>query len=380
MTHSSPVPSLRVEAIDCPSSLSELTPDWAAAADRDPYIRLFQTPLWVVNYWKFRTQSSGPLKLLLGKDAAGAVQAVAPMIREQEGQSVLPPNWVVAHGTGEYEAEWTCPPALAAEFARGVCEHFADDPERWYSLEFRGVRRGSSMAHALETECSRQKLSIQIRDGMEIPYRNTATTSESVDDTLDGKFRRDLRRRTRRLQEVGALSFETHSALEGLEDALNRFFAVEASGWKGEAGTAIASDPTVQRFWRSLAREAAAEGTLRLTLVNVDGQPIAGQLGIICGRTYYCLKTGYDEEFSRYSPGALTTRHCIQECIEDPAVDVYDFAGAKQPYMIPWVHRSTTTCTIRIGSPHPGLRLIFDGTRATREWARPLWRAARDLR
>src|SRR5437764_1413513 len=57
---------------------------------------------------------------------------------------------------------------------------------------------------------------------------------------------------------------------QDLASELVRGFAVEASGWKGRAGTAIVSSPETERFYRAVAERFVASDRLRLSWLDLD--------------------------------------------------------------------------------------------------------------
>ena len=60
--------------------------------------------------------------------------------------------------------------------------------------------------------------------------------------------RKKLRRQRRRLEDIAPVTFATAPDAAGIEAALKDFLVLEASGWKGLAGTAIVNDPAIQAF------------------------------------------------------------------------------------------------------------------------------------
>jgi CelD/BcsL family acetyltransferase involved in cellulose biosynthesis len=101
-----------------------------------------------------------------------------------------------------------------------------------------------------------------------------------------------------------------------LERELAEGFAVEASGWKGEAGTAITSSPDTEAFYRALARDFTARDELRLSRIVLDGEVAAFDFTILhCGRLYL-LKTGFDERFRKLAPGLVMRLSIIERCFE----------------------------------------------------------------
>ena len=90
-----------------------------------------------------------------------------------------------------------------------------------------------------------------------------------------------------------------------LDGAIDTILAIEASGWKGRAGTAVAFKPADEAFYRALARWAAAKGWLRLSFLRLDGQAIAFHYSLQARGVIYALKIGYSEQFAAQAPGKI---------------------------------------------------------------------------
>jgi CelD/BcsL family acetyltransferase involved in cellulose biosynthesis len=67
--------------------------------------------------------------------------------------------------------------------------------------------------------------------------------------SLSGKKRKELRRQLNRLMELGEVSFERRHDAESLDEWTEAFLALEARGWKGQEGSALAlTKPTATLF------------------------------------------------------------------------------------------------------------------------------------
>jgi CelD/BcsL family acetyltransferase involved in cellulose biosynthesis len=106
-------------------------------------------------------------------------------------------------------------------------------------------------------------------------------------------------------------------------DAADRFLALEASGWKRKAGTALACQPRDAAFYREVCRRFQANGALRVYSLDVGERMLAMQTTFSSGRALFDWKVAYDERFARYSPGTqLQLRVFELEC--DAGVDWID--------------------------------------------------------
>jgi CelD/BcsL family acetyltransferase involved in cellulose biosynthesis len=128
---------------------------------------------------------------------------------------------------------------------------------------------------------------------------------------LSKNFRKSLRAARRRAEEMGALSYQAVTTMPQLERACDEFLQVESSGWKGAAGTgtAIAADPQLVRFYKELTRRFAEQGRCHIHVLRDGEKPIAAQFALLDETTVYTLKTGYDESYSKISPGHLLDQH-----------------------------------------------------------------------
>jgi CelD/BcsL family acetyltransferase involved in cellulose biosynthesis len=122
---------------------------------------------------------------------------------------------------------------------------------------------------------------------------------------LGSRRRKDLGRRRRRLAELGRLEVTSVCDGEGLRRAVEAFLRLEASGWKGAGGTALACRPETAAYLRAAFTDAGGPVCPRADMLCLDGRPVAISLAFVCGGTAYMFKTAYDESLRRHAPGVL---------------------------------------------------------------------------
>ncbi len=137
---------------------------------------------------------------------------------------------------------------------------------------------------------------------------------------------KDLRRRRRRLEETGRLTIETAREGGALAEAVEAFLALEAAGWKGEAGTALRSRPRTEAFARSLFAATGGPIGIRADTLALDGRPLAISLALIAGRNAALLKTAYDEGERQAAPGLLLEAEIVRALHETAFADRLDSA------------------------------------------------------
>jgi CelD/BcsL family acetyltransferase involved in cellulose biosynthesis len=157
---------------------------------------------------------------------------------------------------------------------------------------------------------------------------------------LSRDVRRSVRRRRRRLEELGEVSIGTADS-RGLDlgPMLDELIRVEGSGWKGRVGTAMACRPERARFHREVYRWATERGWLRIGTVRVDGTAIAMQLSLVHGDVWHLHKTAHDERYRRFGPGSLMMLATLEHAVADGARRI-DLGGEADPYKLVF----TDTC------------------------------------
>jgi CelD/BcsL family acetyltransferase involved in cellulose biosynthesis len=123
--------------------------------------------------------------------------------------------------------------------------------------------------------------------------------------TVRKKKRKEIGRLQSRLAEIGPVATRRLSATDDLDEWIDTFLALEQSGWKGRAGSALACQPHTARFFRDALHGAHANGQLEMLRLTVDDRTIGILVNFLKPPGSFSFKTAFDEEFSRYSPGVL---------------------------------------------------------------------------
>ena len=176
---------------------------------------------------------------------------------------------------------------------------------KWDVLELPYVQEGSGIDELLQLAKS-DGYSVARKLAWRALYATFREQPDGAEPWLAGaqrKFRANLRRTQKELDKLGRVSFQHRSSAD--PEALARFFQLEASGWKGREGTAIACDPGTRLFFELVATAASRDGYFSLDFLELDGKPIAAHFAMVWNGRYLLLKAAYDESYSRCGPGHL---------------------------------------------------------------------------
>lgn len=124
-----------------------------------------------------------------------------------------------------------------------------------------------------------------------------------LQNTLSTGVRKEYRRQRKRLGELGRLEFRTLRQVREVDDWLEEFLSLEASGWKAREGLALGKNANHRTFVRTAAQEGFARGQMLLQGLFLDGRPVAMLLSFLAGTGGFTFKIAYDEAFAKFSPG-----------------------------------------------------------------------------
>ncbi len=159
------------------------------------------------------------------------------------------------------------------------------------------------------------------------PYIAIDRTWEEYESGLRRKFRSELRRRRRRLEEEGQITLEVFDGTESLDELLEEGLRVEGLGWKGAYGTSINSSSATRRFYAEVAQWATEHGWLRLAFLRLNGQALAFDYCLEHNKIHYLLKTGYDPAYRNFAPGMIIRYLMLARAFSEE-LTIYDFLGS----------------------------------------------------
>lgn len=157
--------------------------------------------------------------------------------------------------------------------------------------------------------------------------------------SLGAKKMKELRRQRNRLADHGEVTLKVFDKPDGVHAALERFLALEASGWKGKRGTALVQNAGNAAFIREAAKGLAARGQFEVLALNI-GERLAASCLVIKGeRQAYFFKLAHDERESKNSPGVQITLDLTRHLCEDRRIEEVDSTADSNHPMIDHIWR-----------------------------------------
>ncbi len=251
-------------------------------------------------------RDAGLFLLWDGRPRAGRLIGLMPLaLGQRYGQRPVPhwQNWLHPNAflgnplvaDGQEQAFWTALLAYLDRHARSALFFHLD----YFALD-------GPTALALRKICAGQNRRCDIVRRHERAFvRSNLSGQDYYERAVRAKKRKELRRQKRRLEEIGTLAFHRSDGLADLDGWIDAFLALEASGWKGQGHSALASQKRTRALFRDMLGAMAAAGRLELLSLRFEGAPIAMLVNLQSGSGIFSFKTTFDEAFARFSPGVL---------------------------------------------------------------------------
>lgn len=308
--------------------LPSLTSYWDAAVDRTPDVDTFCTS----TAWSFSAASSFPHAeppVLVGDgDAFCGMRRTLT----EEGQWLLlglDPIWGFA-------TPFVGPPLRAGQMA--ALRLSVDDD---FDLAvFAGQREDShltaGLAHALADDHSlyrgptEQRLQVDLAQGFDAWFARRSP-----------RFRQRLRRIERDAADRGVEIVDISAAPP--DQLFDRLVAIEATTWKGDEATGLASSDLAD-FYRQMTVRLAVRDHVRALVAQLDGADVGFLLGGVRGETFRGLQLGYSTVVAELGIGHLLQIEQIRRA-DAEGIGVYDL-GMDMEYKRRWADRVDETFAV----------------------------------
>jgi CelD/BcsL family acetyltransferase involved in cellulose biosynthesis len=184
------------------------------------------------------------------------------------------------------------------------------------------------------------------------------------------KKRKEIGRLRARLAELGNVRFNIAKDEAGIAQHAAQFLSLEEAGWKGKAGSALASSPDTEAFFLDLIAGGSAANRVEMLRLCLDEKPIAMMVNFLALPGSFSYKIAFDEDYARFSPGVLIQLENLS-VLERQGFEWMDSCAVENHPMINslWAERCSI---IRVSIPLSGLKrgMVFRFCRTAEDsWA-----------
>jgi CelD/BcsL family acetyltransferase involved in cellulose biosynthesis len=301
-----------------PESFDGLEKAWRKLLSVCSTNHIFLTPQWQKAWWQ--TFGNGSELMLLSVYGDTELIGIVPLMRQ--GKTI---SFVGSSDVCDY---------MDFIVHRGrevtVFSHLLDylEPMEWDAIELRSLLPDSlvlshfaPLAKQLNylVEVTKEDVSLQLV----LP-----SSWEKYLSKLEGKDRRELRRKLRRLDQTKSTRFYTVTEKEQMHRSLEDFF--ELFKLSGDAKAGFMTNQ-MRCFFNTMAYYLAEEGNIRLSFLDVGGVRVASTICFDYEHEFYLYNSGYNPEYASFSVGLILKVFCLRDGILE-SKKRFDFLRGAEPY------------------------------------------------
>lgn len=286
---------------------------------RAPWVRLARralepNPFFGPDFFLPLLERRGPLpglRTLVVRRPDGALEALLPLLPARIGPGRAVRTLRTAYSPAQPHG-LLATPLIDAEAAEAALDGLLDGLDRTLRpeglLELLGHAADGPFAHLLEQRLdARRQPRLRLAGWSRRLFRPRGTAEAYLAEALGARHRSELRRQRRQLERRGSLALRRLGRDEPVAPWAEAFLALEAAGWKGRNGTALALDPAERAFFVEMCERHHAAGLLAFDALELDLRPIAMACSLRASdapdAAEFVFKIAYDEGLARQSPG-----------------------------------------------------------------------------
>jgi CelD/BcsL family acetyltransferase involved in cellulose biosynthesis len=317
--------ALSSSLIQSPSELDGLRASWdaLAVAVRSP----FGCPAWAEAWWRHLAPDRARLAVV-AVHAGDELVGLAPLYATRRfGVTELR----LLSGGLASRLGILAAPGQEPEVAAAIAGALADlDPRpdifRWEAVDAASPWPGLQSAdHPFGSSATR----LQKESTRSAPVLHLSQASyEEWLAGKGGKFRRELRRRQRKIEAEDAVIRSADRS--SLRRDLEAFERLHLARWDGRGGSAIPAEAI--DMLEDVGNALIDAGRFRLWMIDgPDGEAISAQVYVAAGGEVAFWNLGFDERWGKYAPGTLTTLAAIEDAFGRDD-ELLDFGGGEGSY------------------------------------------------
>ncbi len=311
--------------------LEQLAPEWLALSAESPEDEPFKHPDWIRAY--LQVFEPGCKLELITAHVDDRLQALLPLVEQKTSFCGFPARKLRGPANvHSYRFDMVSGPGVQGDEAGKRIWESLRERKDWDLVELPDVPQGGAAESLLEAARQDGYLT-GMWESIKSPYISLSGVTDASLIPRSAHFRQNLRRRLRKAQAKWNVRLSRTEKADPI--ALERFLQIERSGWKGERGTAIASEADTLRFYDEIARIAEQRGYFSLYLLEFGDKAVAGHFGLTYNNRYYSPKVAYDESFAEYGPGHLIVDAILRDCLQR-GLQEFDFLGPSMEWKTEW--------------------------------------------
>lgn len=315
---------MKVDLLTDEKSFDDLKPDWADLLKRSLFNTVFLTPEWHESWWQaFRP---GKLWILSCRDETGKLLGLAPWFIDDDGIV----RFIGCEDVTDYLDVIVDRDHTDDVFAcLKLC--LAENKDLFKAARLCNIPEGSPTLNIFPQLLSQNQFETQITQQEVCPVIKLPDNWEAYIDSLEKKYRHELRRKLRRSRGAAeSLDWYIVDSSHNFAEELNCFLDLMAAS--DPEKKAFLKDEGNRRFFEMIMPVVHEKGWLQLCFLTINGERVAAYLNFDYRNRIMVYNSGLShDKYSHLSPGIVLLANIIRYAIEHN-YDAFDFLRGDEPY------------------------------------------------
>ncbi len=306
---------------------------------------------WLSAWYAANMDTIEDVFILLFFDLSGKMVAIVPLYSYQvKIFSIRLKVLSLMGGRDQIMTDIVCPFEHKLSIINETIKILKTEYKKWDLFTFRRMDNATVGTIYLERIVKKNRYPFNIESRLKIPFVAVEGDWETYHNGLKGRFKKEIRRKTKKLSEMGTLRYSVNTT--PLEPAVfNDFLTLEDRGWKGKNGSSILKRGHLFKLYTSLT--ATKKECFEMINFNLylNEMLISSSLCFQSMDRLYIFKITYDEAYGKYSPGLLLRLYELEYCFKNN-LKKYDFSGKAQKWMGFFTNRNHFSMDVVIYQRH----------------------------
>jgi CelD/BcsL family acetyltransferase involved in cellulose biosynthesis len=348
-----------------------LGPEWRQLLASGGHENVFLTFEWMFTWWRHFGRGQKLAAIVIR--AGGRVIGIAPFYLRRQFRLAHCLTFLAGDHVGsdhlDVLAARGCEAAVVAQLASMLLAR----RRAWDYIELGEVGK-DSLAASLGARLAAEGMTCEEAPASICPYAVLPSSFEEYLAGASANLRSNFRRRSRQIQDGGSVDFLVVAEPAAVEGAFSDLLRLHRLRFQQLGEDSAFLKAGVPEFHREALRALAAQGLVRLFLLQVNGESVAALYGFSSGRSFQFYQSGMHPEWAKYGVGLVTMGNTIREAIA-AGHTIFDFLRGCEDYKSKWARLERLNLTLRVFHDHPAgvaVRLAFRAAQTMRRAAKAL--------
>ena len=299
-------------------SFDSLTSYWINSGHRLKWGSVFVLPPWLEVWWR-KFQSGAELYLGAVRQQSDII-GIAPL-QVKGGEA----SFIGSADVCDY-MDFVVAPGMESDFFSVLLDDLRQ--RSVHHLDLRALRPDSPVVTNLVGVAQKRGYDVSCHPEAVSVELDLPPTWDEYLGMLTVKQRHEVRRKLRRLGEMGNIDYHVIEDKTAVHDVMDTFLKLFSDS-RQEKATFMTDQ--IESFFRAMTEAMAEAKLLRLGILELEALPVAMVLCFDYNDSVYLYNSGYNSEYRFLSVGLLSKALCIKDSIEEGRKK-FDFLKGAEEY------------------------------------------------